>query len=92
MSHQTYHTKVLFSSQKKRMDAETRKLAIRLGAAIRAQRAKAGMSQIRLGEITGMEQAHISRLETGRAEPCLGTLRMIAKAFGITLAELFKGL
>ena len=33
-----------------------------------------------------------SRLETGRAEPCLGTIRMIAKALKIALSDLFKGL
>jgi hypothetical protein len=33
----------------------------------------------------------VSRIEAGRAEPCLGTLRLQTKAFDLTLSELLKG-
>jgi transcriptional regulator with XRE-family HTH domain len=33
----------------------------------------------------------VSRIEAGRAEPCLGTLGLLAKAFDLSLSELLKG-
>jgi transcriptional regulator with XRE-family HTH domain len=74
------------------MDEKTRKLAIRLGASIRALRQKAGISQVQLGQTTGMDQAYVSRIEAGKVEPCLGTLRTLSEALGVTLSELFRGL
>ena len=49
-------------------------------------------SQRELAAKAGLEQAFISRLESGRSEPCLGTIQALADAFDISLSTLFKGL
>jgi transcriptional regulator with XRE-family HTH domain len=50
------------------------------------------MTQERLSEITRISTVHISQLENGHREPCLGTMAKLAKAFGLTISELMKGL
>lgn len=46
------------------------------------------LTQAQLAEKTGMKQAAIARLESGRANPSFKTLNRVAKAFGkkVTLA------
>lgn len=43
----------------------------------------AGMTQRKLGEVTGLEQALVSRYESGKSEPSPETLRQISEAVGI---------
>jgi transcriptional regulator with XRE-family HTH domain len=40
----------------------------------------------------GLDRGFISRIEYGLVEPCLGTLDVLAKAFGLTLSELLAGI
>jgi transcriptional regulator with XRE-family HTH domain len=54
-------------------------------------RTKAKMTQAQLAKRAGVTQAFISQLETGAAESLtLTTLRRIAKALQLTVAELMK--
>jgi DNA-binding XRE family transcriptional regulator len=53
-------------------------------------RLAAGLSQKQLGEAIGMKQEHISRYETGRQEPGIGTAHAIAQALGVDLNTYFK--
>jgi len=39
----------------------------------------------------GVDQGYISRIESGQTEPCLVSLATLAKAFGLGLSELLKG-
>ena len=48
-------------------------------------RARAGLSQAELAQAMGTSQSAIARLEAGRIEPSLSTLRRIAKATGTKL-------
>ncbi len=51
------------------------------GQLIRELRVSSGMSQRELGERIGTTQSAIARLETGDAQPKLGTLQKLAEAF-----------
>lgn len=56
-----------------------------VGNLISEARAKAGLSQKELSVITGMDQADISRIERGAANPSLMTIKRITDALGTKL-------
>ena len=53
-----------------------------LADAVRSARAKAGMSQKQVAEAAGINQADISRIECGLANPTVAILERIALALG----------
>lgn len=55
---------------------------------IKEHRSQAKLSQATLAERCGWEQARISHYETGRREPGLSDLQVIAAALGITVSDL----
>lgn len=67
--------------------------AFTAAAAVAAARSQSGLSQKQLAAATGIDQADISRIERGLANPAVSTLERIAKALGgqltigITLSE-----
>lgn len=63
-----------------------------VGMWLRKAREGAGLTQIALSERTGIDQAVISRLETGKQRPRVDTLRRISGALDLTLARLLGGL
>jgi transcriptional regulator with XRE-family HTH domain len=46
------------------------------------------MTQEALAKKAGVSRAYLSRLEMGRHDPPLSRLRKLAKALGVTVAEL----
>lgn len=62
-----------------------------IGSAIAERRKAAGMTQRDLAERTGIDQAAVSRIEAGRANPTLNTLDALARGVGcdliVTLGE-----
>lgn len=54
--------------------------SVMAGDAVLAARARKDMSQIELSRLTGIDQADISRIERGTANPSVITLNKIAKA------------
>ncbi len=65
-------------------DAE-RKMA---GARMRALRESLGLSQLELSRRSGIAQESLSRIETGRRDPRLGTLQRLARGMGLSLDQL----
>jgi len=64
---------------------------VNLGDRVRVLRQQRGWSQSRLSQESGIPQPTIWRLERGLIkEPKLGQLKLLAKAFGITIDELSK--
>lgn len=49
------------------------------------ERQKAGLSQQELSRITGITQADISKIENGKGNPSLNTLRKLARGLGKNL-------
>ena len=62
-----------------------------LGVRVRDLRAQRQMSMHDLASISGISQAQLSSIETGKSQdPRISTIRAIAAAFGLTLSELFQ--
>jgi transcriptional regulator with XRE-family HTH domain len=62
----------------------------RIGAAIKAARVAAGLSQGEVAAIcTGMDHSHVSRIERGFHTPTLQVLERICSAIGVRVSELF---
>lgn len=59
---------------------ESADASLGLGPHVRSLRAVAGLSQQDLAERLGTTQSAIARLEAGRQEPTVGTLRRLAAA------------
>ncbi len=76
----------------KAVNPATAKLAFALGQRIKKRRLELKMSQKAMGKEAGITQVFVSRIETGKAEVCLGSLQAICKALDISIADLFAGL
>jgi len=66
-------------------------VAVRFGRRLRALRTKNAWSQIEMAERFGIDRGHISDLEYGKKSVCLPMLEVLSKGFGITIAQLMKG-
>jgi len=47
---------------------------------------------VELSVETGLGRVFLSNLENGKHEPKLGTVKKLANAFGLTMAQLLKGM
>ena len=66
-------------------------LDMRFGMRLKLLRTARGMTQVDLAKRAKVTQGFIAQLEGGhRAEPRLATLRRLAKALKVTVAELVK--
>jgi DNA-binding XRE family transcriptional regulator len=61
---------------------ETNSINIELANAIYTARAKAGLSQKQVSELSGIDQSDFSKIERGIANPTISTLERISKAMG----------
>jgi len=63
----------------------------KLGAALRAERERQGMSHTDLSRASGLHRTHIARIERGLCEPTLITLMKLRQGLG-SLARIFASL
>lgn len=63
---------------------------VSVGDRIKAERRRKGLSQKDLGGTSGVNQDTISGIESGRHEPRPSTLRKLAHALGIEVADFFR--
>jgi transcriptional regulator with XRE-family HTH domain len=61
-----------------------------LVATLKRLRRRRGLTQQALAVKAGVSLGYITRLEIGRHDPRLSTLRKLAKALGVAPAELLK--
>ena len=61
---------------------------LQIGNSVSEARAKAGLSQQALSELTGIDQSDISKIERGVGNPSIATLNRIAEALGAKLSVL----
>lgn len=66
-------------------------ICIALGERVRTLRSTRGWRQIDLAEEAGIHENYVSDLELGQKEICLRRLQTLARAFGMTPAELLDG-
>lgn len=62
------------------------------GERVRRLRKKRDWKLVELSVETGLGRVFLSNLENGKHEPKLGTVKKLAKAFGMTISQLLKGL
>jgi DNA-binding XRE family transcriptional regulator len=62
-----------------------------VGARLRSAREAAGVTQTELGRRAGFDQAVISKLERGRHDPRIDTLRRLAEALDLSLPGMLLG-
>ena len=62
-----------------------------LGRRVRALRETQGLTQEQLGEKADLDQTYISDIERGERNPSVLIVGQLAKAFRLSLAELFTG-
>ena len=63
-------------------------LAGAFGAAVRAARTRRGIAQEVLANMAGVERAHVGKIERGQHMPTLAAVLKIAKALGMSGADL----
>lgn len=61
-----------------------------IGRSIKRMRKSRGLSQEKLAEKLGCSTGHISAVESGRADPSLTLITLIASIFRMPVAELFS--
>ncbi|MEQ1616099.1 MAG: helix-turn-helix transcriptional regulator [Hyphomicrobiaceae bacterium] len=62
-----------------------------VGENVRRIRLKKGLTQEHLAEVSGLSQQYISGLESGRRNPTIVTLYIVAQALGAAPIELLSG-
>jgi transcriptional regulator with XRE-family HTH domain len=67
-------------------------ICVRFGERIRELRKNRGWTQVYLSQHTGLGSVYISQLESGKKEPGLRTIEILALGFEMTPAHLFRGI
>jgi transcriptional regulator with XRE-family HTH domain len=62
----------------------------RLGRRIKAERSARHLTQQELADAAGMDTAHLSRIESGKAIPSINMTKKLADALGLPIATLFS--
>ena len=62
------------------------------GERVRKLRKQRGWMLVELSVETGLGRVFLSNRENGKHEPKLGTIKKLAKAFGLTASQLLKGI
>ncbi len=65
---------------------------VQFGKAVRKRRHKLGVSQEEFADLCGLDRTYIGGIERGERNVGLINIAKIAKAFGVSLSELFRGL
>ena len=71
---------------------EPTNVLVRLGRRVRDLRNAQRLSQEEFAAECGLDRTYISGIERGRRNVSLRNLEVIAKALGLSLSELFRGL
>jgi transcriptional regulator with XRE-family HTH domain len=63
---------------------------VRFGKAVRHRRARLGVSQEEFADLCGLDRTYVGGIERGERNVSLLNIERLAKAFRISLAELFR--
>jgi transcriptional regulator with XRE-family HTH domain len=66
-------------------------ICVRFGRRLRILRSNRGITQQQLADLTGIGRVHVCELENGKREAGMRVVEMLANSFGMTVAELLKG-
>jgi ribosome-binding protein aMBF1 (putative translation factor) len=73
------------ATPEERHELEAARARYRIGSRLLQQRLSAGLTQKELAGASGVDQADISRIERGEANPTTETLEALARPLGATL-------
>lgn len=73
------------STPEERRELDAARARFKIGASVLKQRLAAGLTQQQLAAASGVDQADISRIERGQANPTAETLEALASPLGVTL-------
>lgn len=62
----------------------------RIGARIRELRLAKALTQDEFGDLSGLNRAHVGELERGECNVTIRTLKILADAFGVRIADLVR--
>jgi ribosome-binding protein aMBF1 (putative translation factor) len=79
------------ANPQERHELEAARTRYRIGSRLLQQRLSAGLTQKQLAETSGVDQADISRIERGEANPTTETLEALARPLGATLDLVASG-
>ena len=66
-----------------------KKICRRFGKRVKTLRLRSRLSQEDFADQAGVDSSYLGKVERGERNPSLGVIARIAKAFNMTLAELF---
>jgi transcriptional regulator with XRE-family HTH domain len=66
-------------------------LLLKLGQSLKRHREAAGLSQEQLADAADIDRTYVSDIERGNRNPGIKNIARLAKALGITTAQLCKG-
>ena len=67
-------------------------IRLRFGNAVRKRRHKLGVSQEEFADIGGLDRTYVGGIERGERNVALVNIERIARAFKMSVSELFKGI
>jgi transcriptional regulator with XRE-family HTH domain len=68
-----------------------KKICRRFGKRVKELRRRSRLSQEDFADQAGIDSSYLGKVERGERNPSLGVVARVAKAFGMTLAELLAG-
>ena len=72
--------------------AQNTDILVRFGQRLREKRTELGISQEAFADKCGLDRTYISGIERGKRNVSLLNIDTIAKALGVSIAELMKGI
>jgi len=72
------------------MKATTPTVYALLGRRVRTERLARHLTQQELADLAGLDTAHLSRIESGKAVPSINMVKKLADALGLRIAEMFS--
>lgn len=84
--HKDYTAEQLAEAYQGRLEGAAEAAALSLGLKLRELRLDAGMTQMQLSELVGIQQREITRIENGDGNPTLRTITRLLLAFNKNVA------
>lgn len=67
-------------------------IRIRFGKAVRARRERLQVSQETFADMCGLDRTYVGGVERGERNLSLVNIQKVARAFNVSLSELFRGI
>lgn len=84
--HKEYTPEELVEAYRGRLEGAAEAAAFSLGCKLHKLRLEAGMTQMQLAELVGIQQREITRIENGNGNPTLRTITRLLLAFSKNIA------